>query len=35
MELNEFTKFTPKKDYFLSSISEPLQIPYLQFKADK
>lgn len=27
--------FTPKKDYFLSPISEPLKIPYLQFKADK
>lgn len=27
--------FTQKKDYFLSSISEPLKIPYLKFKADK
>lgn len=29
------SNFTPKKDYFLRSLSEPLKIPYLQFKVDK
>lgn len=27
--------FTLKKDSFPSPISEPIKIPYLQFKADK